>query len=127
MTIIDIPGYSSSTLITLGFTPNIVNRDLHYTKVYHISKRIFIGVIGSNRDYVLNLVGGITRPLDLKIYTKAWDIFYHEIAKARATQTTTPVETDTNLTSSATQPPLNGVTFDVVGDEPEKQPEKQND
>ena len=127
MTIIDIPGYSSSTLTTLGFTPNIVNRDLHYTKVYHISKRIFVGVIGSNGDYVLNLVGGITRPLDLKIYTKAWDIFYHEVMKARATQPTTPVETDSNLTSSATQPPLNGVTFDVVGDEPEKQPEKQND
>lgn len=122
MTTIDIPGYSSSSLTTLGFIPNIINRELNYTKIYNISKRIFVGVIYANGDYVLNKVGGITRPLDLKIYTKAWDIFYHEVSKARAKQKGDITETPQNLIDNPGQLPVNGVLFDLTQEHPEEDP-----
>lgn len=122
MTIIDIPGYSSSILTTLGFMPNIINRELNYTKIYNLSKRIFVGVIYANGDYVLNKLGGITRPLDLKIYTKAWDIFYHEVIKARVNQKDNTIKAPQNFIDNPEQLSVNGVLFDLTQEHPEEDP-----
>ena len=122
MTTIDIPGYSSATLTTLGFTPNITARALNYTKVYTISKRIFIGILHENGDYELTKVGGITRPLDLKIYSKAWDIFYHEIIKSKEVYKPAPEKPENNLISNPNQLPTNGVFIDLTQEHPENDP-----
>ena len=122
MTTIDIPGYSSATLTTLGFTPNITARALNYTKVYTVSKRIFVGVLHENGDYELIKVGGITRPLDLKIYSKAWDIFYHEIIKAKELSKPIPDNLENNLISNPNQLPANGVFIDLTQEHPENDP-----